>query len=299
MPFNRSAKAKTSPRVTPQQAEEPEPKPWTKPSDPIVLNPGLSQERRSRAVALPDLGEHAHVMSPVHTLVNPDTGSTVTLVGNMHGGTREYYAELKAVLVELEKQGAMVHYEAVLPPSEAALLAAADSIRSAHEKHTQAVATVGVSYRSIGLVAKGDVFQEEPTWEAHDITTLDLIEFYGLKAARKFTESTAQPAELVRSGPDVVFAMLRKEFTDANRKLRQGIPRSEWEEPEMVRLGLYREAVAFGAADVHLARHPGSDLVQFWGCGHIPGFVAGWKARGYELRDEQWLTVVDFNTLRY
>lgn len=277
---------------------------WLEPSAPVVI---VSQASASASTGLtgigglPAVGENGELefaspdyMTPVYRLVNPETGSRVTLVANIHIGEPAYFRGLKSILVELEAGGATIHCERIRPPTDEQVAAAPDALRRLHELYWQPVDQGGGSYSSVGVVDKGAVLKPEPdSWEAHDVTSLELLEFLGPAAGKAWIENMRGRAQLRHAGPDVVRADLRKFFMNATgAKLRARIHRTEWGMDEMLRIALYREAVAWRAVDLHLARDLGSDLGLCWGEGHMPGFLAGFGARGYKVESEQWLSAI-------
>ena len=283
---------------------DPEPtKPWLETSAPVVISPPGSFAPTGLAgiVGLPAVAGNGEMsfssrdyMTPVYRLVNPVTGSRITLVANIHIGEPGYFRRLKSILVDLEAGGATIHCERILPPTDEQLAATSDALRRLHEQYWQPVGEGGGAYSSIGVVDKLAAFKPEPdSWEVHDITSLELLEFLGLAAGKAWIENMRGKGQLRHAGPDVVRADLKKFFVNGTAaKLRAGVHRTEWGADEMHRIALYREAVAWGAVDVHLTRDPGSDLALCWGVGHVPGFLAGAEARGYKAEDEQWLAAI-------
>jgi hypothetical protein len=239
-------------------------------------------------------------LTPIYTLVNVGSGSRVTLVSNVHVGKPGYFRQLKSMLLDLEHGGATIQVERILPPTGEQLAAACDPLRRLHELYLPAAQARRGSYASIGVVDKRAVFEPEPTsWQVHDITSLELLEFLGLTHARTRVDQLRALSQLRRGGPDVVRAALRRETTGDSipGKVRAGLHRTLWGDDRMLRLALYREAVAIGAVDLHLARNPGTDLALCWGVAHMPGFRAAFEARGYKLESEQWITAIDAATL--
>lgn len=233
--------------------------------------------------------------TPIYTLFNPDSGSRITLVSNVHIGQPDYFRQLLAIILDLEAGGATIHCERVLPPTDEHLAATSDALRQLHARYWPAVEEGKGAYASAGIVDKGTIFKDEPdSWQRHDITSLEILEFLGLTAGRAWIETIGASGQLRHSGPDVVRATLRKMFNEgAIPMVRAGIHRTEWGMDDWIRFALYRELVAISAVDIHLALNPGTDLALVWGVGHMPGFRTALASRGYKPESEQWISVTD------
>ncbi len=288
------------------QADPAPTKPWLAATAPMVIvsqanthTPTGSAGIVSLPPAAPDDESGHFYKTPIYTLLNPESGSRVTLVSNIHIGRPDYFRQLQRILLDLDAGGVSIHFERIGKPTEAQLAATSEALRRLHADYWPAVDEGRGAYSPIGIVDKGAIFKTEPdNWHAHDITSLQVLEFIGLAGARAWIESHRATRQLRRSGPDVVRATLRGVFDDGTvPKIRAGLHRSEWGEDGMVKLALYREAVAMSAVDLHLARNPGSDLALFWGVGHMPGFRTAFAERGYKDEDEQWISVIDPATL--
>lgn len=233
--------------------------------------------------------------APIRTLLNPDTGSSVTLFGMLHAAQPEFYATIAQKVAELEAAGAMVHYETVRPPDQDELNATPELGRVGVQMISKQFEMSLAGFVDCGLVLQREQMPPAESWENHDISMIEAVKFYGPTGIRELAQALASGQNVL----DELHPLITRAFTlqilqseiavAAGRSPResvfQGIDRQ---------LSIHRETLALAAADLHLVSDPGSDLLLLWGVAHLAGLTSGFIKRGYKVEDgEQWVIAVD------
>lgn len=233
------------------------------------------------------------IQTPIYAMLNPETGSRVTLLGDVHVATVEYYQTLTDELIAHQEQGTVIHLEAVLPPSEKQLAAASAEERELLNLLATSLDDGRAPALGLGLVAKRAVWISHPDWEIHDITMLDSVVFLGADEVRRRAKASRRLSRILRLLP----RSLRRSMSIALVKapadaLRRGESRDKFVHGRELELHRHRESVAMAAVDRHLANHPGGDIALLWGALHLPGFRDAFGERGYKDDGEQWITAI-------
>ena len=233
------------------------------------------------------------VQTPIYTLLNPDTGSRVTLVGSVHVAEPQYYEAQNKLLAALREGGAVVYCEGVRAPS-------ADELSAASAENRRLLGILGASMDDVrapslarGLVASRDVRFAHQDWEYHDISKLDAVVLLGPDGVRRSAKRARRAKRILRLLPKSLTATLMlKPHAAVEQLLRSGESREKLVTGKDLEMAVHREAVVMAAVDEQLARDPGSDFVLPWGALHIPAFRAAFAERGYKDHDEQWMTAI-------
>lgn len=234
------------------------------------------------------------IQTPIYTLLNPDTGSRATLIGTVHVGLPAYYQAHTDLLDTLHEQGAAVHYEKALPPTDTELADADPELKELFEVLSTAMDDQRApSVNAFGLVASRDIWSPHDGWERHDITMLDSLTFMGPQHAREKAKRARTTRQVVRLLPKLI----RRRFLLMGLKvpmdkLRAGMDRATFLPGRDLDLCEHREALAIQAVDEYLNSHPGGGIALLWGAVHLPGFRALFVERGYKDESEEWITAI-------
>lgn len=233
--------------------------------------------------------------APIRTLLNPDTGSHVTLVGMLHAAQADFYATVARTIAELEAAGAMVHYEQVRLPDQDELAATPELGRAGVQMISQQFEATLAEYVDGGLVLQRDQLPPADSWENHDISMIEAVRFYGPSGVREMAEALATGQDVMGDLHPLVTRALMLQALESEIEVAAGRKRRESVFQGIDRqLSIHREALALAAVDLHLVRSPGSDLVLLWGVAHLAGLTSGLIKRGYKVEDgEQWVVAVD------
>lgn len=231
---------------------------------------------------------------PVRRFVNPATGSRITYVGMVHAALPAYYAQVAALLADLEEQGARIHYELVHKPTESELAYATEEQRDGAAAVKARLDGELGRFASVGLALQKDELALRETWENHDISLLGAARFYGPSVLRQQQDAEKQGEVMLGGLTPPILRVMLLQLLAAFTKAATGAMDRESAFPGAERqLATLRETIALAAVDVRLATEPGADIALVWGAAHLPGFSEGLALRGYKEESETWMTAID------
>lgn len=230
-------------------------------------------------------GEVWKLQTPAIYLRHPETGRQVVLISMIHIGRADYYARLRELV---EEHAGLVLFEGLGELSPAEL----DDLTPDERRVYDGLATLNGAYRrlaaALDLVAQPDAMpRPRAGWVRADLPVRELVRRW-LAARLPLVPVMSGTSRMLES------ALLRR----ATRLLLL-------QEPYLLAMftvvwgrvpGLRRftrvivderNAAALEAFD---GTPPDQDVLITYGAGHIPGILAGLRARGYSETARDWFT---------
>lgn len=250
--------------------------------------------RNPRAVAGMRL-HNREVQTAVVDYVHPER-PTITLVGTVHVAMPGYFAELRSVIEAYERQGAVVHREAInevtidpldpeLTESERSMCIEPFNEAEMHEFMT----TVGFPF-----VRQSQALAPAATWTTVDIHMIDRVRMvsprliFGMAARRhvhhtkrvtRFAEFSPKKKRRIRNVSMFAWRHLARKTSRG-----RGRPRG----PGRHVTDTWRKYHACSAAI-----RSRQDVVVIWGAGHLVGFGDILIRNGYKPDEPTWYTAFD------
>ncbi len=199
---------------------------------------------------------------------------TITLIGVMHTGPQQAWADVQRLLDRLEAGGSVVHFEG--------LNSAASAPWHARRKMRLFAAMsrrMNLVFDAMGFVNQAEALSYPPRWKHHDLgstTVFAAFRYLHLLRLRLLVS-------LVTSRP------FRKIMTTAF--LTQLLTESSNDEPETGLAALFNQAVVLDARNLHAvnaALQEDGDVVLLWGAAHLPGMIQLLGEAGFEQTTIDW-----------
>lgn len=215
----------------------------------------------------------------------------VTLIGVVHIGDPRYYQILQRLLDDGEKTGALVHFEAVMRPKDAEVLASLTDL----ERQALTVLSDLTTFlehlvtATTDLVAQKSSITYRPTWVNADVNAIDFIRMLGPQTV----------IDRLSHHPDLDDINTLPRWVPIGWLLRFVLRYLGALHPALHALGSgpldrgvvleWRNLVAASAA---LSAPDGAHVMAIWGAAHLPGIGALLERNGFVLSETRWVPAI-------
>jgi hypothetical protein len=234
--------------------------------------------RRGRALRV----DRARVRTAVWSLIHPETGRNVTLVGTMHIGDPGYFGQLSAVLDRLADAGAEVQVEGIShAPGE--VVSEWERERLDEADAWADPETTGAAVDALQLQPQGTRLGLPRGARNIDMTYVELLRHVGWEEYRRLLAPQPDTGRALHLNP-VVRAAMRFQLRHSRALLRLTSLRPRARRVTQVILGARNQVAFAGAMEALRTR----DVVLVWGTDHLPGLARLFAGAGYRPGHEAW-----------